>query len=792
MEISKNDRLMQKLRSSSPSVVYQALIEIRTKEVNSANGVAFLRKSGALKYFVKFLQKPNEKILDVTLSILGNCCLENETRLELWRLGAVGPIVRILEGVGKDSIQGRTCRVLGNLAQLPDVAADICHEGAVPAIVGILGATSENNSNSSTENNASESTRQMAVRALRVLAVNPEYRSEILNKGGARAVAELLSSSNEELQKAAIKALVTLTQQCSEECANQVQGDDTILEKLVSFVWDPNIADDPAKKKQLSSTLTEGALACLANLAHIPEVRPKLGNAGAVCALINQLRHVTSLEFCDEWKLRELVSTLCLFSRESVNRMKLRDHGGLNQLLILLKDDRHGPVAAALCNFVYDELGFRQLIDCGLIPICADRLRDVIFPKLRENGRSHAFVSVKNENSLKKKQYFGNYLKGQKSSNYSISNQSAAVDDSIQNVSNLNLDQKLNGPFDESAKRLLKSPLKSSMQKTFRISSPSYQAVRHEQEGQKCSSPPSNSSPALFAGGSWTHFSSDCHPPSSSAVGCALWPGNSASFSLNALFQSQGSMSPTSVSFASSQFQDGLMSPEASSCCSGGSSSSCTSGYASSPRSDLSDAPSPSSGYSTTATNDSEEIYSPVYDDGSDDSGEDDLNLKKTFRISSPSYQAVRHEQEGQKCSSPPSNSSPALFAGGSWTHFSSDCHPPSSSAVGCALWPGNSASFSLNALFQSQGSMSPTSVSFASSQFQDGLMSPEASSCCSGGSSSSCTSGYASSPRSDLSDAPSPSSGYSTTATNDSEEIYSPVYDDGSDDSGEDDLNLK
>ncbi|XP_071442764.1 uncharacterized protein Rnb [Hetaerina americana] len=615
MEISKNDKLVQKLRCSSPCIVYQTLVEIRAKEVNSANGIALLRKRGILRYFVKLLQKPNEKILDVTLSILGNCCMETESCLELWRIGAVGPIVRILDGIGKDSIQGRTCRLLANLSQHQEIAAVVCREGAVPIIIEILKTNNVINGTAVDSNHISDMTKEMAVRALRLLGENPDCRGEIVNQGGVRAVAELILSDCVTLQKAALKALATLTQYCTDECALQVQGDGACFQRLVSFVEVPALVDE-SKVRKSPSSLTQSALTCLSNLARVPEMRPLLGNAGAINAVINQLQYLSNLDFNNEWKQRDLVSTLCLFSRESVNRMKLRDQGGLNQLMIHLKVDKYGPVAAALCNFAFDDNAFKQLVDHGLIHVCADQLRDAIAVKLKESRRSHTFLPrILPRDDVQKRR---NSLQIPNSSPVARSRyRQTSVEDSYQSSPSANPEIKTG---EGCGKKLSKSPGKISTQKTFRISSPSYQAVCFEQEGHRNTS---SWSPPSVSSNDWNGSScasAECNLSSGSIGGASPWAGASSSFSFGGYFQSQNPISPMPLPTSFHQFQDGPLSPEASSC-SGGSSSSCTSGYASSPRSDLSDAPSPGT---STAASAMDEVYSPVYEDVSDDSGQED------------------------------------------------------------------------------------------------------------------------------------------------------------------------
>lgn len=69
------------LKSSSSSCVQQTLLKIRSKVIVNDNGIQLFRECGGLDQLIPHLRKPNERILDLTLSILGNCCLEEKSSL---------------------------------------------------------------------------------------------------------------------------------------------------------------------------------------------------------------------------------------------------------------------------------------------------------------------------------------------------------------------------------------------------------------------------------------------------------------------------------------------------------------------------------------------------------------------------------------------------------------------------------------------------------------------------------------------------------------------------------------
>lgn len=67
-------------KCSSSQSLYKLLVQIRTDVIRDDEGIKLLKDSGSLKHIVKLLSKPNEKILNVSLSILANCCLQEDCR----------------------------------------------------------------------------------------------------------------------------------------------------------------------------------------------------------------------------------------------------------------------------------------------------------------------------------------------------------------------------------------------------------------------------------------------------------------------------------------------------------------------------------------------------------------------------------------------------------------------------------------------------------------------------------------------------------------------------------------
>lgn len=277
------------LKSSSSSRVLETLLKIRSKITNSDDGIKLFRECGGLDYLLPHLRKPNERILDVTLSILGNCCLEEESSLTVGKLNSFGPLVAILKTVSRDSIVGRACRAIGNLSQRISNAEGLHNHGAVAALISLI----ENR-----DKNTSYPTLTMAVRALRQLWMVNDKRDEMLAQNCVRVIAILMtteceaagiikSSSNptgkesdgfrksqEELITGILKCLGYFTTYTNVLCSEQIQGDGRGYQCLVA----------------LTKTYESLALKCLMNLCYLSTCRPLLGIAGVVECVVGILQ----------------------------------------------------------------------------------------------------------------------------------------------------------------------------------------------------------------------------------------------------------------------------------------------------------------------------------------------------------------------------------------------------------------------------------------------------------------------------------------------------------------------
>lgn len=69
--------------STDKSVIVKGLTKLRTDVVKDKNGILLFREAGGVPIMVRFLSKPHEQILEVALSIMGNCCTDEQSCREV-------------------------------------------------------------------------------------------------------------------------------------------------------------------------------------------------------------------------------------------------------------------------------------------------------------------------------------------------------------------------------------------------------------------------------------------------------------------------------------------------------------------------------------------------------------------------------------------------------------------------------------------------------------------------------------------------------------------------------------
>ena len=153
-------------------------------------------------------------------------------------------------------------------------------------------------------------------------------------------------------------------------CFAQQVLDANILEELVKLVDDAN------------STTSLNALTLLLCLTEVSDIRPSIGAAGGIPLFVrlmtDERMHVNKTS---------VINALCLCGKEAVNRVKIREHGGLQLFLKSLQDETfsavHDRLISGLVCFHYDDASIEILLENDLVPVLLQHLQ-----------RSACFVSV--------------------------------------------------------------------------------------------------------------------------------------------------------------------------------------------------------------------------------------------------------------------------------------------------------------------------------------------------------------------------------------------------------------
>ncbi|EEC12275.1 hypothetical protein IscW_ISCW009898 [Ixodes scapularis] len=332
--------LIKTVNAGSFSAAFNALAEISKLCRKDTTAVSKFCDLKGIITLLGLIEKP--KFSDITLSILANCCLVDKVREE-------------------ESIRNRACRGLANIALTSRGARELHRCEATQHIAELLTSAKL------------KDTQLTALRALRILANIPNCRDDLVKHKAPAAIAKLLLT--EPLQKSALQALTTVTQSCSVECAMQVKEADgfKFLEELLS-------ASD--------TTLLEGAFVLLVNLSVVEDVRPDLGAVGAVTSLVAQLNDYT----LSKPSYGALFSALCRYSQESVNRIRVRETGGLSLFVDVLaskdKKDMWQCTTCAILQFRYDEPSLEKLWDLNLASTVLDHLESYIEEHKQEEHTS--------------------------------------------------------------------------------------------------------------------------------------------------------------------------------------------------------------------------------------------------------------------------------------------------------------------------------------------------------------------------------------------------------------------
>lgn len=355
--------IFKKLRSSnsSSSSIFNALVEMRSRFIKEPNGVLKLRTEGGIELLLGLIQRPNSKIVDISLSILGNCCMDKGARDEVRKQDGITAIVRVMTCLESDSIQNRACRALANIALDSESAPSMRTNCAVSHVTKFLANTED------------PLCQQTALRALRILCEQKEHRETITECESAKVVSKLLSTKDDSVLQVLLRTMIALTEKCNASCTQQIDEAGGLTE-LVRICTE---AMSPVQK--------ETALHVLANVASGVTIICRMANVGAIEEFVSNAKGSDHNSAIWRWS----ATGLCRMSRVTAIHDKIIAGEGLPVLLNML--DKERPIAVrrtavtTLACFIHSKTHMGVLVDLGLVKALVDMLREDVENKSSEH-----------------------------------------------------------------------------------------------------------------------------------------------------------------------------------------------------------------------------------------------------------------------------------------------------------------------------------------------------------------------------------------------------------------------
>ena len=340
------------LTSQEVKVVTRALVDLRTRVLATKKGVAELLEHNFMASLLQLLDRTNTKVLDLALSIVANLLLEGLARSQLRAGGGLARLISILTNLGEPSVLCRAWRAVANSLQAPHSCLAPLQALGLPALLAKALAGHQ-----------AEPLLQVLVRCVRLAATTPTQRYILLRDGVTAALGEVAVAARADtgnLAKALAKCLAHLT----------LGAGVAVGEVLV--VAAPSLVHWAGQ----GGRLAEHSLAAIVNMSEVCGLRPRLGNEGVVeCLVAAHPAAAGRMAAC-------VTTALCLYCRESVNRVKLRESGGCRLLVqVLLSRETslailHDRVVNSLLQFIYDNHSLNVLMDCGLVRALVGLLED--------------------------------------------------------------------------------------------------------------------------------------------------------------------------------------------------------------------------------------------------------------------------------------------------------------------------------------------------------------------------------------------------------------------------------
>ncbi|XP_055371777.1 uncharacterized protein LOC129605828 [Condylostylus longicornis] len=416
--------LLEVLKNSTDkNNLLKALVKLRTDIVKDREGIMLFKNSQGIPPLIKFLNRPNEKILEIALSILGNACTDEECCTQAFENKIVPSLVTILKSVPNPSIQCRACRLLGNLAK-QNTSKFLNYNSSISQSLCLI-----------LEESIEDQTTIMGVRAARYLLSNKEFIKSFIGNGGFKIILQILIK---EMKKDHIEVQNTLNDDIDvkkrvglkvqehrekyfQEVARHLEGvrndifDNEMLKskkKVILFTMPKEkshldivheilkcvhlISEIPSRESaaELHSPLLSLpciiyfanesnpfrglSLRIISNFSRNPYAVSSLSQADAAEAACTLLMAEHLKIPLSNSELKCCIHSLNVLAGDACNRAKIRRSGALQKLLELAKKSKSysevSLILFVLINFQYDNLSIDFMSREGLVDMLVKEL----------------------------------------------------------------------------------------------------------------------------------------------------------------------------------------------------------------------------------------------------------------------------------------------------------------------------------------------------------------------------------------------------------------------------------
>lgn len=246
------------------------MVKLRSDVVKDKQGIQTFYDAGGIAPVVRLLSKPYEKILEVALSILGNCCTKKECCKQAISNGIVPPLITILKSISNPKVQCRVCRLLGNLARESNEKLCTLGKGIGVVMASVL------------EDTKDVATLGMAIRATRLLWNEMPFYEEFVRSDGVDKILSIFVKNAVTDQKKPPAKSIVEQNPYEKERVEFMETHIQILESVNSQAFDQEIlkkakpVDEDGFRIPSSSeqhSLFYEILRCLETVTSVPTLR---------------------------------------------------------------------------------------------------------------------------------------------------------------------------------------------------------------------------------------------------------------------------------------------------------------------------------------------------------------------------------------------------------------------------------------------------------------------------------------------------------------------------------------